>query len=149
MNTEPLYPFGFGLTYSDISYGSLKSSTKKIKKGEIVTLDIEVMNKSNRDASAVLQVYVSKVNKSDTDPNHSLKSFKRLEVKANSNAKASFELDDTAFSQYDDNGDLELIRGEYDVTISSSAPTYRSAELGCDQKQTKKPVPFGAGFFIT
>ena len=136
MNTEPLYPFGFGLSYSDISYDNLKSSAKKIKKGGTIKLDLDVSNKSDRDASEVLQVYVSKVNKSDNDPTHSLKSFERIEVKANSNTKASLKLSDAAFSQYDDNGDLQLVKGEYDITVASSAPTSRSAELGCDQKQT-------------
>ena len=136
MDVEPLYPFGFGLSYSDIYYENLRSSKKKIKKGGVVKLDLDVTNESDRDASEVLQLYVSKVIKSYRDPNHTLKSFKRVELKGNSKVNVSFSLDDTAFSQYDDNGDLQLVKGEYDITVSSSVPTERSKVLGCNQKQT-------------
>ncbi len=135
IKTEPLYPFGFGLSYADISYTNLQTSSHKIKKGQKISLNLDVINKSTLDASEVLQIYVEKIEKSDRDPHHSLKSFKRIHVKANATAKATIELDDTAFSQYDDNGDLKLVPGEYNVIVSSSAPTDRSIELGCDQRQ--------------
>jgi len=84
MDVEPLYPFGFGLSYADIEFQNLQTSSNTIRKGGSLNLSIEVKNNSDIKAEEVLQVYVSKKQKSATDPNHTLKAFKRISLEANS-----------------------------------------------------------------
>lgn len=136
MDVDPLYPFGFGLSYADLEFQNLKASSNTIQKGGSLSLNIEVKNNSTIEAEEVLQVYVSKKQKSTTDPNHTLKAFKRISLEANSKKSVMINLNDKAFSQYNDEGDLELIKGTYEVIVSSSAPTKRSIILGCDQQES-------------
>jgi len=136
MDVEPLYPFGFGLSYADIEFQNLQTSSNTIRKGGSLNLSIEVKNNSDIKAEEVLQVYVSKKQKSATDPNHTLKAFKRISLEANSKKPVTLNLDHKAFSTYNDKGDLKLCKGTYEVIVSSSAPTERSAVLGCDQQES-------------
>jgi len=136
LDVEPLYPFGFGLSYSDVKYLDLKSSSSTLRKGKTIKLTLDLSNKSEMDAEEVVQVYVSKRDKSSSDSNHDLKAFTRVSIKGNSSEKVEIELDDKAFSQYNEQGDLQLVKGSYDVIVSSSAPIERSAALGSGESQT-------------
>jgi len=130
MNQEPLYPFGFGLSYAEFEYGPVVSSSKTLKAGDKLQLKMTLKNNSDRTAEEVVQVYVTKVNRSDNDPNCSLKAFNRFEIPGNSEKLVEFELDAKAFSVYDGKGDLQLEKGDYEVFLSSSAPISRSLTLG-------------------
>jgi beta-glucosidase len=130
LDKEPLYPFGFGLSYADIHLTNLKCNKKKFKKNQKLKLTFDVKNNSDIDAEEVVQVYVRKTNKSETDTNFDLRSFKRVSVKANSDQKIEIELDQKAFSKYTEKGDLKLEKGIYDIFIGTSLPTERSTALG-------------------
>ena len=130
MRKAPLYPFGFGLSYSDLEYGEVLVSSNKIKKGKNINLSMDVKNLSDVAADEVVQLYVTKKERSAQDPETSLKLFKRISISANSSQTVSFDIEDKAFSIYDANGDLQLEKGEYEIRISSAAPFERSLELG-------------------
>ena len=59
MTKEPMYPFGFGLTYTDFRYGSLKLSTKRVKCGGSVAAEVVVTNKGTTAADEVVQLYLT------------------------------------------------------------------------------------------
>jgi beta-glucosidase len=136
MDVEPLYPFGFGLSYADIDYSNMTASAKTIRIGGKLEVSVDVTNGTDMAADEVVQLYISKVEKSPTDPHQSLKGFERVSLTASGSQTATFSLDDTAFSQYDDEGNLVLIKGKYEVTVSSAAPIDRAAELGSPQRQS-------------
>jgi len=136
LKTEPLYPFGFGLNYSDIKLGELSVDKQVIEKGKTITFELEISNSSTVDAEEVIQVYISKKNKSRSDPNCSLKAFERVKVNAGAVEKIKITLDAKAFSQYSDEGDLALILGDHEVIFSTSAPISRSLVLGCTDWKT-------------
>ncbi|MEM9544876.1 MAG: glycoside hydrolase family 3 N-terminal domain-containing protein [Bacteroidota bacterium] len=136
MNVEPLYPFGFGLNYADIDYQNLTASSSELRKGGTLQLNMEVINSSEKGAEEVVQLYISRRDKTSNDPNYALKNFKRVSLDGNSSKNIKFILDEKAFSQYDEKGDLKLIKGTYDIYVSSSVPTERSSILGCDQRKS-------------
>ncbi len=136
MDTEPLYPFGFGLSYADIEIASATADRDVLKSGKNIHLDIRVDNKSNMNSDEVVQVYVAKKNKKTLDPNMSLKAFKRIMVKANSSTDLKIVLDDKVFSMYDDEGNLFLNKGKYELHIATSLPIQRSLDLGASQWKT-------------
>jgi len=127
---EPLYPFGFGLSYSELEYGELHISKKSFRKRDDINLSIDIKNNSDLAADEVVQLYVSKVNKEDDDPNVSLKAFQRITLEGGESQKVSFQLDAKAFSEYDQKGDLRLEKGKYNIHVSSATPIERSKTLG-------------------
>ncbi len=137
MNVEPLYPFGFGLSYADIELEKLQVDRQVIRKSGAVTFDLQVKNKSDIDAEEVIQVYVRKKNRTSTDPKQTLKDFRRVSLKSNSTERIKITLDDKAFSTYSDEGDLVLDKGEYEVIFSTAAPIDRSLVLGSAQWKTQ------------
>ncbi len=140
MNVEPLYPFGFGLSYADIELENLQVDRQVMRKSGTVTFDLQVNNKSDIDAEEVIQVYVRKKNRTSTDPKQTLKDFRRVSLKSNSTERIKITLDDKAFSTYSDEGDLVLDKGEYEVIFSTAAPIDRSLVLGSAQWKTQSII---------
>lgn len=136
MDVEPLYPFGFGLSYADIDFSNMTASSKTITKGGQIEIRVDVTNHTDIQADEVVQVYVSKVDRSPTDPHQSLKAFKRISLAPNGSNRPTLVLKDSAFSQYSDEGDLVLDKGLYQVTVAGAAPIDRSTALGSSQPQS-------------
>ena len=85
--SDPLFPFGFGLSYTTFSIGNATISKTAIKKDESVQLTIPVTNTGKRDGTEIVQVYVRKVN--DTDgPLKTLRGFQRVDVAAGKTGQA-------------------------------------------------------------
>jgi beta-glucosidase len=89
--SDPLFPFGFGLSYTTFSIGTAKISKTEIKSGENVELAIPVSNTGKRDGTEIVQVYIRKVN--DTDgPLRTLRGFQRAAVAAGKTGQAVINL---------------------------------------------------------
>jgi beta-glucosidase len=121
--SDPLFPFGFGLSYTTFSIGDAKISKTKIKNGENVELTIPVSNTAKRDGAEVVQVYVHKVN--DTDgPLRTLRGFQRIDVAAGKTRQAVISLPYTAFEFFDRaSGKMAVTPGEYEVWYGDSSDT--------------------------
>jgi beta-glucosidase len=79
---EPLYPFGFGLSYTNFEYSNLNLSPVKIKEDDTITVTFDVRNSGNRDGEEVAQLYVEHIDSLVERPGKELKGFKRVMVKA-------------------------------------------------------------------
>lgn len=132
MDKEPLYPFGFGLSYSNFEYSDISLSNQKLKDGQ-VSVSVKVSNVGEFDSDEVVQVYVSKSNRDEEDPMTSLKAFKRISLEKGSSKTVEFTLTAEDFSEFDKHGDLQLEKGNYNIIVGSSAPISRSLELGAAQ----------------
>jgi beta-glucosidase len=119
--TEPLYPFGYGLSYTTFEYGNLKIE----KKGSNVLLNFSVRNSGKREGKAVAQVYVSDKQCSVERPVKELKAFKKVSLRPGESTNISIELKQDAFAFYDiiskawkvEPGDFEILVGASSTDI--------------------------------
>lgn len=96
---EPLYPFGFGLSYTSFKYSNLNVSANELGAGGSITVSADVENVGSRDGEEVAQMYVEYIEPSVQRPKKQLKGFKRVFIKAGQRACVTFNLSaaDTAF----------------------------------------------------
>lgn len=131
---EPLFPFGFGLSYTKFSIQNAKLE----KKDNSVNISCEVSNIGNFDAKEVIQVYISKVNRNDDEPICSLKDFTKIFIKSGKTETVHFELPLSAFETITQNGDSILEKGEYIITLADSSPNETSLKLGATKPASIK-----------
>jgi beta-glucosidase len=79
---DPLYPFGFGLSYTTFKYSNLRTSSPKLAKDGALTVSVDVTNTGSRDGDAVVEMYVQHMGAKVQQPHEALKGFKRVTVAA-------------------------------------------------------------------
>ena len=130
ISSEPLYPFGFGLSYTNFSFNDLYLDTEEIAPGESIHVSLKVRNSGDLDAEEVVQLYVSVPDSDGIQPRWSLKNFTRVELSSGSSTEVSFRLDSQALEQFNQEGVAEVVPGEYCVYVGNGSPGERSEELG-------------------
>jgi beta-glucosidase len=98
--SDPLFPFGYGLSYTTFSIGDARISKTVIQKGGSVDLTMPVTNTGKRDGTEIVQVYVHKVNDAD-GPLKTLRGFQRVQVAAGKTSRVTITLPSTAFEFFD------------------------------------------------
>jgi beta-glucosidase len=126
---EPLYPFGFGLSYTDFNYSSLKLSKTKIKKNETVTAEVSVTNNGKMKSDEVVQLYLTHQSGQDI-PLYALKAFKRITLLPGASQKVRFTITPDMMKLVNEDGKSVLNSGEIKVSIGGSLPSQRSEDLG-------------------
>lgn len=129
---KPLYPFGYGLSYTDIEATSIKIDEKEVKKDSVITVFANVTNKGERFGGETIQLYI-KCEKTGM-PNYSLKGIQKVRLNAKETTEVKFELTAKDFGLYDEEANLKIYKGNYFIYVGTSQPDERSIEL------TKKQV---------
>jgi len=119
--SDPLFPFGFGLSYTSFSIGDARINKSQIKKDEGVQLTIPVSNTGKVDGTEIVQIYVRKAN--DTDgPSKTLRGFQRVSPAAGKTVQATIDLPSSAFEFYDrEKGKMAVTPGEYELWYGNSS----------------------------
>ena len=130
MTSKPLYPFGYGLSYTDFRFNDLHLDREEIAADESLTLSVEVKNSGEYAADEVVQLYVSVPDAEGNQPLWSLKNFERVELKKGTSTTVSFKLDRDDLEQFNNEGKTEVAAGTYTVHIGNASPGERSDELG-------------------
>jgi beta-glucosidase len=130
MTEKPLYPFGFGLSYTSFRFDSLELSAASVTAGAAVKARVTVINTGKRDAEEVIQLYISKENRGEDDPASSLRAFRRVFIPAGKTVNAEFELPAAAFESVNAGGETVLVPGVYTVYAGDAAPLPAAAEKG-------------------
>ena len=130
MKEKPLFPFGFGLSYTTFCFDEPILSGSEISAGGELSLKVNVSNTGNRDAETVVQVYVSKDNRQEGDPAASLRAFKRVSVPQGGSVAVEFVLPSAAFETVDAEGKSILVSGSYTVCVADAAPLPVAVEKG-------------------
>lgn len=122
LNIEPLIPFGYGLSYSDVTFKNLKLSTKERKVGQAVVAAFDLENIGEKEAIAVPQLYVKDVESSLPRPPKELKGFDRVKLKPGEKRQVEIELDDSSFAFFDHTKNKWVIEpGEFEIMIGLSS----------------------------
>jgi beta-glucosidase len=126
---EPLYPFGFGLSYTTFGYSDVELSKTEIKKTESITVSVTVTNTGKVVGEEVVQLYVRDVVGSTTRPMKELKAFKKIKLEPGASLKVSFELSATDLSFY--NYDLKFVAepGEFQVFVGTNSRDTKEAKF--------------------
>lgn len=130
LEKDPLYPFGFGLSYSNFTYSDPKLSNQVITTDNPVELTIQVNNENNTAGEEVVQLYISKQNRSQEDPMIELRDFTRVRVDGNDSETLSFQITADLLSNRNEEGDKVTTLGKYSVYVGGATPGNRSEELG-------------------
>ncbi len=126
MQTEALYPFGYGLSYTKYEITDVKASADKVGEDGIdVTATIK--NTGHMAGAETVQVYV-KVEKEDA-PNAQLKGLKKVSLSSGEEKTVQLHLPKEAFGLYDEEGKFQISKGEVKVYVGNHAPDKRSEEL--------------------
>ncbi|MDA3851601.1 MAG: glycoside hydrolase family 3 C-terminal domain-containing protein, partial [Spirochaetaceae bacterium] len=128
---EPLFPFGFGLSYSRFQYQGLELSAQRIAPGESVELSFKLKNTSERDGMETAQIYIHHQNPSVEKAVRELKAFKKIDLKAGREETVKISLSGDSFSHWDENIKAWTVEpGKYTVELaSSSREIHETAEL--------------------
>ena len=122
---DPLYPFGFGLSYTRFKYGSLKLSAAKVRVGEGLTVSTEVQNTGDREGDEVVEVYLSHVAASVPVPIRSLVGINRISLKPGERRSISFTLTPEQLSVIDNSGRRVVEPGEFLITVGGKQPGFK------------------------
>ncbi|MGB4594290.1 MAG: glycoside hydrolase family 3 C-terminal domain-containing protein [Anaerolineaceae bacterium] len=141
MNAEPLYPFGFGLSYSQFEYSDMQLPTTAIHVGDSLNVRLTVKNSGIQKAAEVVQVYLSDLQASTVVPIHHLVDFEKIELEAGSSRQVEFTITPEMMSFFNDEGELTLEPGEFRLEVGGCSPGKRGQELGA-------PKPVNAFFEV-
>lgn len=127
IDNEPLYPFGFGLSYTTFSYSDVAlDKTSMTDKGEL-TATVTVTNTGKRDGAEVVQLYIRDLVGSVTRPVKELKGFEKIFLKAGESKKVSFKITPESLKFYNYNLDFVCEPGDFEVMIGRDSQDVKKA----------------------
>jgi beta-glucosidase len=124
----PLYPFGYGLSYSQFAYSNLKLSADNLNAGDPLTVEADVKNLSDREGDEVVEVYLS-FPKSPSAPIRALRGFSRVHVAGGETQHLRFVLNARDLSEVKDNGDRVVAPGAYSISVGGGQPGTAASQI--------------------
>ena len=134
---EPLFPFGYGLSYTSFKYGNLVIPATSTTNSDI-TFKVDVSNSGNMDGEEVVQVYLTHKNAGTKTPIRALKAFKRISLKAGETKSAEFNLGPKELSIVNEEGIREVIPGEIEISVGGCQPSESALAEG---RSIRKMMP--------
>jgi beta-glucosidase len=121
-NTKPLYPFGFGLSYTSYAYSDMKLSSSTITGGETINATFTLTNRGDMDGFEVAQLYVSPPVKSTDRPEKELKGFAKVFLKAGQSKRVTIPIDARSLSYYVQNTDtFNVDKANYTIRVGGAS----------------------------
>ena len=133
MQEEPLFPFGFGLSYTTLSYSNLHLDQQLISIGDEISVSLNLKNTGSMDTAEVVQFYLSDKKASTIVPIHHLIGFQRVTLEAGSSCSIKFVITPEMMSFFNDDGKMTLEPGEFVLEVGGCSPGKRGQELGASQ----------------
>ena len=136
MTQEPLYPFGFGLSYSRFEYTKLILEKSTVRAGENLSVSVKVNNVGKCAAAEVVQFYLTDLEASASVPLDHLVGFERLLLQPGESRTVQFTLTPEMMSFFDEQGKLKLEAGAFCLQVGGCSPGRRGLELGAPRPMT-------------
>ncbi|MCD4769783.1 MAG: fibronectin type III-like domain-contianing protein, partial [Bacteroidales bacterium] len=124
-STDPLFPFGHGLSYTEFKYSNLKTSNDIINIGDKITINISVKNTGDRTGKEVVQLYLRDKVASVSIPVKRLRGFKKIDLQPGEEKVVSFTLTPEDLKLWNKNMEFVVEPGEFEIMIGSSADDIR------------------------
>jgi len=125
---KPLYPFGYGLSYTTFSYSGLKLPQNAIKAGDPLAVEATVTNTGRREGDEVVQLYLS-FPQIPGAPLRALRGFKRVHLKPHESKKVLFELNERDLSMVSEAGELMIAEGQYSLSVGGGQPNTEAPSI--------------------
>jgi beta-glucosidase len=126
---EPLFPFGYGLSYTTFDYANLKLSPAQIGPAGQTTVSVTVTNTGKRAGDEIVQLYIHDLVSSVTRPVMELKDFKRISLVAGESKTVDFVITPGKLSFLDLNMHDIVEPGWFDIMVGTSSVKYQTAKL--------------------
>jgi len=128
MDAEPLFPFGFGLSYTTFEYKNLQLSAKKITKNESLQVSVDVTNTGKMAGNEVVQLYIHDVFASVSRPIMALRGFQKIKLGPDETKTVKFTLTPDDLSMYDINMKWGVEPGTFEIMVGHSCNDIRQKE---------------------
>jgi beta-glucosidase len=130
MKENPLYPFGYGLSYTKFSYSRLRLSSKRLSQNGQVTVSVDITNIGKRTGDEVTQMYVQHLGTQTDLPREELKGFERVSLRVGEMKTISFHLPAKALAYWDEKrNDWQIKHDRVRVMIGSSSANIKAASV--------------------
>jgi len=136
MTEEPLYPFGFGLSYCKFDYSELQLDKSTLAFGDSLNVSLTLTNSGDSDSAEVAQFYLSDIQASTIVPLHHLVGLERVNLKAGESRVLKFTITPEMMSFYNDDGKLTHEPGEFRLEVGGCSPGRCGQELGAPKPVT-------------
>lgn len=123
--TDSLFPFGYGLSYTQFTYSNLHINKTTLKAGEAAEVSLTLTNSGARSGDEVVQLYINDPVASVTQPVKMLRGFKRVSLEPKQSARVTFTVSANQFGFYDRNMNYTLEPGKINLLIGSSSADIR------------------------
>lgn len=129
VSNDPLYPFGYGLSYTTFNYGDVRLSSNTLNTNGEITASVTVTNTGNTDGSEVVQLYIRDIVGSVTRPVKELKGFDKIFVKAGQSKTVNFKITPELLRFYDYDLNYVFEPGDFTVMIGGNSKDVKSAQF--------------------
>ena len=129
VDNKPVYPFGYGLSYTDFTYSDVTLDSYEMNANGSVTAQVTVTNTGNRDGKEIVQLYIRDVVGSITRPVKELKGFQKIFLKAGESKTVTFTIDGKLLEFYNSGLEKVVEPGEYHIFIGKDSDTSNKVSL--------------------
>ena len=129
VSNDPLYPFGYGLSYTNFTYGDLKLSSTSLKGNQTLTASVTVTNSGSLDGKEVVQLYVRDVVGSMTRPVKELKGFQKISLKAGETKTVTFNITTNDLKFYNSNLKYDWEAGDFVIMVGGNSRDVKSQKV--------------------
>jgi len=128
--SEPLYPFGFGLSYTTFSYSNLRTSAENLSRNGSITVSVDIANTGKKAGDEVVQLYVNHINSLVNRPKQELEGFKRLTLKAGESKSVEIPLEAKRLAYWDiSKNDWQVENDSIEIRIGSSSADIKLKQI--------------------
>ena len=129
VSNDPVYPFGYGLSYTQFSYGDVKLSSASLKGNQTLTASVTVTNNGRLTGKEVVQLYIHDVVGANTRPVKELKGFQKIELKAGESRTVTFTITPADLKYYHADMTYDWEGGEFEIMIGGNSRDVKTSKL--------------------
>ncbi len=133
VTNDPLYPFGYGLSYTTFSYSGLQLSSSKLKGNQTLKATVTVTNSGNYDGAEVVQLYIRDVVGSITRPVKELKGFQKIFLKKGEAKTVTFNITPNDLKFYNNNLKYDWEPGDFVIMVGTNSAEVKSGKVNWEK----------------